>query len=81
MRTKTQLQVIINRNRKLEKTVPSYANTTVLLSAFVCFSPAPREEDGSGAVSPEVKGYSPHIPKGDTQDSVPTSRLPPSDKG
>ena len=52
-----------------------------LLSAFVCFSPAPREEDGSGAVSPEVKGYSPHIPKGDTQDSVPTSRLPPSDKG
>ena len=36
MRTKTQLQVIINGNRKLEKTVPSYANTTVLLSAFVC---------------------------------------------
>ena len=36
MRTKTQLQVIINGNRKLEKTVPSYANTMVLLSAFVC---------------------------------------------
>lgn len=36
MRTKTQLQVIINGNRKLEKTVPSYASTTVLLSAFVC---------------------------------------------
>ena len=36
MWTKTQLQVIINRNRKLEKTVPSYANTTAMLSAFVC---------------------------------------------
>lgn len=36
MWTKTQLQVIINRNRKLEKTAPSYANTTAMLSAFVC---------------------------------------------
>lgn len=31
-----QLQVIINGHRKLEETVPSYANKMVMLSAFVC---------------------------------------------
>lgn len=36
MRTKMQPQVIINGNRKLEKTVTSYTNTTVMPSVFVC---------------------------------------------
>lgn len=35
-RINTQLQVILNGNRKLEKTITSYANSTVMPCAFVC---------------------------------------------